>query len=293
MFLKNFISIFRPTHWVKNFLCFAGLIFGERLFSLQSFSSTVLLFIIFSFASSSIYIFNDINDLEFDKLHPNKKGRLIASGLLNIKYAYLIFFIISIISLASSFFLINNVFFIIVLYLINGISYTIYFKQFPIIDVIIIGIGFVLRLLSGIYLLNDSPTVWIILCTFFLAIFLGFGKRLGEYKANNSKDNKRSKQRPVLRFYTGKYLNTLINDSSIMTIICYSIFTVVSGRNPNLIITIPIVFYSISYYKSLIMYSNSEEPEKILITDMKLICSIVMWLSLSIIILYTDFLSFI
>ena len=292
MYLYNKLSILRPVHWIKNFLCFSGLIFGGRLFNLESFSSATLLFIIFSFTSSSIYIFNDIIDKEFDKHHHKKKYRLIASGLINIKLAYLFFFLLLIFSLTSSYLLSINVFYIIILYLINGILYTLYLKNIPIIDITIIALGFVLRLLSGIYLYNDSPTVWIILCTFFLAMFLGFGKRYAEYKSNSLNENEILKRRPVLKYYSLEYLNTLINDTSIITIISYSIFTVASGRNPNLIITIPIVFYSITYYKSLIIQSNSEEPEKIFTSNLNIIIPIILWLLLSICILYSDFLLF-
>ena len=172
------------------------------------------------------------------------------------------------------------------------ITNTLYHKNIPIIDITIIALGFVLRLLSGIYLYNDSPTVWIILCTFFLAMFLGFGKRYAEYKSNSLNENEILKRRPVLKYYSLEYLNTLINDTSIITIISYSIFTVASGRNPNLIITIPIVFYSITYYKSLIIQSNSEEPEKIFTSNLNIIIPIILWLLLSICILYSDFLLF-
>jgi len=283
------LSILRPLHWIKNILCFAGLIFGGRLFNIESLSSAILLFIIFSITSSAIYIFNDIKDKKFDEHHYKKKNRLIASGLISIRLAYLIFSLLLISSLMSSYLLSINVFYIIVLYLINGIIYTLYLKNIPIIDVTIIALGFVFRLLSGIYLYNDSPTVWIILCTFFLAMFLGFGKRYAEYKSKPLDKNKNLKRRPVLRYYSLQYLNTLINDTSIITIISYSIFTVASGRNTNLIITIPIVFYSISYYKSLIMYSNSEEPEKILISNLNIIFPIILWLLISVSILYSDF----
>ena len=288
MSLLKKISILRPLHWIKNFLCFSGLIFGGRLFNLESILLSIELFIIFSLVSSSIYIFNDIKDKDIDRHHPIKKNRLIASGNLSIRSAYLIFTLILFLSLAYSYHLSINIFYITLLYTVNGILYTLFFKNIPVVDIIIIGFGFVLRLLSGIYLFNDHPTVWIILCTFFLAIFLGYGKRLGEYQNQILNKEKLVLKRPVLKNYSKDYLINLINDTSIITIISYSIFTVASGKNNNLVLTIPIVFFSISYYKNLIITNPFEEPEKIISSDIKIMLSIIIWLLLSVLILYTD-----
>ena len=219
MSLLKKISILRPLHWIKNFLCFSGLIFGGRLFNLESILLSIELFIVFSLVSSSIYIFNDIKDKNIDRHHPVKKNRLIASGDLSTKSSYLIFTLILFFSLVYSYHLSINVFYITLLYTVNGILYTLFFKNIPVVDVIIIGIGFILRLLSGIYLFDDPPTVWIILCTFFLAIFIGYGKRLGEYQNQLLNNKELIPKRPVLKKYSKDFLINLINDTSIITII--------------------------------------------------------------------------
>ena len=147
------------------------------------------LFIVFSLVSSSIYIFNDIKDKNIDRHHPIKKNRIIASGDLSTKNSYNIY-VSFIIESRILYYLSINVLYITFLYILNGILYTLFLKNIPVVDVIVIGVGFILRLLSGIYLFNDPPTVWIILCTFFLAIFIGYGKRFGEYQnqlLNNEK----------------------------------------------------------------------------------------------------------
>src|SRR5439155_3653504 len=128
-----------------------------------------------------------------------------------------------------------------------------------------------------VFVVNEQPTTWITLCTFFLALFLGFSKRraeLGELAAQS--DNQ---QRPVLSKYSLGSLDSLVNSMATLAVMCYALFTVTSGKNPSLVITVPIVVYAILYYKMLVLTRiGGQEPDRILLYDRRIQVTILFWL---------------
>ena len=142
------------------------------------------------------------------------------------------------------------VFYIIIFYLVNNLFYNIFIKRYIIVDILSIALGFIFRLISGIYALDIIPTPWIVLCTFFLALFLGFSKRRAELKNLNGDFSQRS----VLKKYKIKFLDSLINDAAFGAIISYSIFCTINQNSMGLIITILPVYYALMHYK--IRYSK-------------------------------------
>ena len=204
----------------------------------------------------------------------------------------------------------------VLLYAINNIAYSLKLKNLPLFDVNCIAFGFVLRLLAGIYALGDMPTAWIVLCTFFLTLFLGFGKRRSEllsllkcqmnpefslesYSEHSNfnqsylqlfyQRGKTNQQRPVLSQYTLPYLDSLLNSTATMTIMCYALFTITSGKNPSLVVTVPIVYYAVMHYKWLVtVLAGGEEPSRILLQDYPLKFSLLIWLVSYLLIIYFD-----
>ena len=159
----------------------------------------------------------------------------------------------------------------------------------PIADIFSISFGFILRLMSGIYCIGDTPTAWIFLCTMFLALFLGFSKRKAEFTKIKSDKDYNLAQRPVLKFYNEKIIDNMVSNSSIGAIFTYALFTTSSGENPTLVLTVPIVYYAISYYKVLLFEKGEgEEPESILIKDRVILSCVIVWFSLYILIKYLD-----
>src|SRR5690606_14525797 len=159
-------------------------------------------------------------------------------------------------------------------------------KHLVMLDVFVVAMGFVLRLLAGIYVLGDMPTAWNVLCTMFLALFLGFAKRRAELTANNCEND--GAKRPVLDDYSVTTLNSLLNSAATMTVITYALFTATSGKNPSLVVTVPIVYYAIMHYKMLLLHGRGgEEPEWILLRNRPIQLSIILWLALTLLILYT------
>ena len=317
--LSPLIKLLRPHQWTKNLFYLAGLLFGGRLLEPQSILLSILTVIFFSAMASAIYIFNDIQDRERDRQHPKKKYRPIASRQVSIKTGLAIAFCLITVSLLGAYSLGIATFICVLLYAINNIIYSLKLKNLPLLDVSCIAFGFVLRLLAGIYALGDMPTAWIVLCTFFLTLFLGFSKRRSELlsllhlqnnqetfysetslqpdlKSPNSEPSylelfyqrgSKNQQRPVLSQYTLPYLDSLLNSTATMTIMCYALFTIQSGKNPSLVITVPIVYYAVMHYKWLVtVLADGEEPSRILIQDPTIKLSLIIWLISYLVILY-------
>jgi len=284
-----YLNLLRPHQWSKNLLCFAGLLFGGKLFQINAVLLSSFVFFVFSLASSSVYIFNDIIDRERDRQHQKKRHRPIASGKISGIVAGTLGAIIGIASFIGAYLLNPVVFAIVILYVINNIFYSFKLKHVPIIDVLSISFGFVLRLLSGIYILGEQPTAWIVLCTMFLALFLGFSKRRAEYISAGNWSFEEVEQRPVLKRYNHLFLDSMVNDTALASVITYALFTTSSGKNPTLISTVPIVYYAIMHYKHMLMMHNrGEEPDLILLKDWKIWLSIIVWVLAFILIYYYD-----
>ncbi|MGB0582493.1 MAG: decaprenyl-phosphate phosphoribosyltransferase [Limisphaerales bacterium] len=274
------LKLIRPHQWTKNAFCFAGVVFGGRLAETDAHLKALGVFACFCAVSSATYVFNDIRDRELDKEHPKKKNRPIASGKVSVGTAAVVCVLLLIGGLLGAYQLgrdsSDSVLICLLTYLSVNFAYCVDLKHRAIVDVNCIASGFVLRVLSGIYLLGDKPTVWIVLCTFTLALLLALAKRRGELES--IRQGSGEEQRPVLWSYTLPFLDTLINSAATVSVVAYSLFTVLGGKNPALCLTIPIVYYGIMRYKFLaIVKHRTEEPEKVMLKDKGMLFTLVMW----------------
>lgn len=274
------LKLIRPHQWTKNVFCFAGVVFGGRLAEPDAHLKALGVFACFCAVSSATYVFNDIRDRELDKEHPKKKNRPIASGKVSVPTAAVVCVLLLVAGLLGAYRLgldsSDSVLICLLTYLSINFAYCVDLKHRAIVDVNCIASGFVLRVLSGIYLLGDKPTVWIVLCTFTLALLLALAKRRGELESIQQGSGE--EQRPVLWSYTLPFLDTLINSAATVSVVAYSLFTVLGGKNPALCITIPIVYYGIMRYKFLaIVKRRTEEPEKVMLKDKGMLFSLVTW----------------
>jgi len=178
--LINYIHLLRPKHWIKNIFIFAALIFSLNLFNIVKLIASLQSFFAFCLASSFVYIINDIIDIEQDRKHPKKRNRPIASGKISIKNAIIISIVCLIISMAFAYFVNLNTLIIILVYIFVNIFYSIKIKNVVILDVMFIALGFILRMIAGSTAIEVSFSNWILLTTFCISLFLGFGKRRGE-----------------------------------------------------------------------------------------------------------------
>lgn len=278
--IKDLFISMRPQQWYKNLLVFAALVFSKNMFNLELLKLTILGFIAFCLASSGQYILNDILDKEKDRKHPKKCKRPIASGKISIKVAVTYSIMIFSVSLATSY-LLNFWFLLAVLsYLLLNSTYSILLKNFVLLDVLTISAGFVIRAISGCFLINVLISPWLVLCTSFLAIFLALSKRRHElvFLNEEAKDH-----RKVLGLYSKEVVEHMVSTAASMAIISYSLYTF--SENIEMMLTIPLVLYGMFRYLLLIHTKNFGETE-LFFKDKGLFFSIVLWILMVIILLY-------
>ncbi len=275
--LRALVKTMRPRQWPKNAFLFAALVFDGKLFRLPDFLRTFSGFILFCMISSSVYIFNDLMDVEADRLHPVKKNRPIASGKLPVPIAVAAGTILALLSVGLGFLLAWQFALTVLVYFCMILVYSKWLKHVPILDVLILAAGFVLRVHAGTTLIvveRFSP--WLYVLMSLLALYLGFGKRRAEL-AMLSGDT--ANQRKVLDGYTIPLLDQFITIVSGTTILAYSLYTFFRlPDNHTLMLTIPFVIYAIFRYLYLIQVRQiGGEPEEILLSDHPFQISLVLW----------------
>ena len=264
-----YIHQMRPRQYAKNAFIFAPLIFDRQLFHPHSLLITFLGFITLCILSSGVYVLNDIVDVNADRNHPQKKYRPIASGKISIRNAKLFCTALFAIAFLMAFFIDRTFLLLCFLMLLINLAYSFKLKHIPLIDIITIGILFLLRVYSGAVLIRVkifSP--WLYIVTFMLALYLGFGKRRTELASLEGTQNT---TRPVLDGYTIPFLDQLISIISAVIIMSYALYTF-SGpavpSNNRMLLTIPFVVYGIFRYLYLLQVKHQGgAPEEVLLSD--------------------------
>jgi 4-hydroxybenzoate polyprenyltransferase len=277
--LTALIKTMRPRQWTKNVFIFAALVFDKQLLSPDSFLRTLAGFALFCLISSSVYIFNDLADVEADRKHPEKKNRPIASGKLPINAAWIAGIALVIFTFALSWLLSTNFLVVVVLYFLINMAYSKWLKHIPILDVLIIASGFVLRVHAGVTLIDvERFSPWLYVVMTLLSLFLGFGKRRAELAllAHGA-----GSHRKVLDGYTLPLLDQYIMIVSGTTIVAYSLYTFSAPNVPDnhsMMLTIPFVVYAIFRYLYLIEVKHAGgAPEEILLSDRPFQIAMILW----------------
>lgn len=281
------MKLLRVEQWSKNGFVFVPLFFSQNLLDTHFLALSFSAFFSFCFISSSTYIINDILDKERDKYHPIKKLRAIASGKISILWGFISSFVLLILSIFVASSLPQTFFLVILGYLFLQIFYTLFFKNYVILDGICISLGFILRILGGGVAIDVPISSWLFLCTFFLALFLAFCKRRSEMELQNYVE-----QRSVLEKYSKSFLEHLISISAGIAVLCYSLYiispeTIKKFHSPYLILTLPFVVYGIYRYLYLVHIRNvGENPSIVLFKDKPFLLNILLWLIIFFGILY-------
>ncbi|MGU9058480.1 decaprenyl-phosphate phosphoribosyltransferase [Clostridium perfringens] len=282
-FIINLLKLMRPKQWIKNFFVFGALIFSYSFLNLNKTISALTAFIMFCLISSTVYIMNDILDVEKDRVHPKKRFRPIASGAISIKQATIALVVLLAISMISSFMINKGLFFILVLYFINNIFYSFKIKNIVILDVISIAVGFILRVIAGGLAIDVSLSGWILLCTFFISLFLGFEKRRNEIIKLEGKANE---HRKILDDYSDELLKQFSDITLTCTVISYAMYTFVAYENAYMMITNIFVVYGLFRYKYLSMKKGQGgSPTETVMTDKSIIIDVILWVITSVVIL--------
>ena len=275
--LRSLLKTMRPRQWTKNIFVFAALVFDGKLFHLTGFLRTLAGFGLFCLISSAVYIFNDLLDVKTDRQHPVKKNRPIASGKLPVPIAIVAGTVLALVALGMGYLLAWQFGLTVLVYFVLMLAYSKWLKHIPILDVLILAAGFVLRVHSGTTLITvERFSPWLYVLMTLLALYLGFGKRRAELAllAGDATNH-----RKVLDGYTLPLLDQFITIVSSTTILAYSLYTFdrLPG-NHTLMLTIPFVVYALFRYLYLIEVKHiGGEPEEILLTDRPFQISIVLW----------------
>jgi 4-hydroxybenzoate polyprenyltransferase len=277
--IKSIIKTMRPKQWLKNGFIFAALIFDKQFLSLQPLLTTIAGFFLLGIGASAVYFINDLADLEQDRLHPKKRYRPMASGALPLSVGRVMAAILLIVALGAGFAL-NTAFGIVIsIYLIMNFFYSFWLKHVPIIDVLVLASGFVLRVGAGVVLITvERFSPWLYVCTSLLALFIGLGKRRSELVLLAEGANT---HRRVFDHYTVPFLDQLIIIVSSTTIIAYSLYTFSAENLPNnhlMMLTIPFVIYGIFRYLYLVNIEDAGgAPEELVFSDWPLLITIFLW----------------
>lgn len=282
--LKGYLQLLRPRQWIKNFFIFAALLFSRNIGKPQYLLAALYAFMCFCAASSSVYIFNDIIDIEKDRKHPRKRKRPLAAGIISRREAQITAAFMIPTAVIFSFMLNRSFGLIITAYLLNNLLYTLYLKHIVILDVMSIALGFILRVAGGAVAIGVYISPWLILCTFTLALFLGFSKRRNELQV--LQENAQS-HRLILEQYSLEFIDHMLSIVTVSTLISYSLYTFFASDNKYSMVTIFFVLYGIFRYQYIIYNKNAgESPEEIVLTDKPLLINILLWILASLVILY-------
>jgi len=284
----------RPRQWLKNLSLYTGLVFSGWLFWAEKFWTVTAAWLVFSILTSSVYIFNDIVDINSDKNHPFKKFRPIASGQLPVGIA--LFFSLSgvFLSLVLGWSLSYFLFLVMIAYLMLQFVYTTWLKHRPIVDVMAIALGFLMRVYAGAFIIGAHINVWLLLCIISFSLFLAIGKRRSELTLLQGKLGTRKVlgryPEKLLDLYTVMFANTtwltyalftfmfpaFEFKGKVLTLLSYLPHTFRSEK--WLMLTIPVVIYGVMRYLQLIYEKNQgESPEKILTSDRPMLITISLW----------------
>lgn len=295
MFVQKLYAILkaaRPNQWTKNLVVFTSLIFSGKLFDPVLFRYTFFGFVLFALLSSTSYIFNDIIDLPFDKKHPLKRKRPIASGELSVQDASFVVFLLSFVTLLGALYISIPLFAISLIFLLLHFAYSLYLKHRPIVDIFAISFSFMIRAFAGQVITGYHIQVWLVLSIFFISLFLATVKRHAELVVQGTD------ARLSLIFYKEHFLNFLSTTFATLTITTYSLYTFL--ETPPIIevplareffafipafearkwfmITIPLVAFGIARYAQLLYErEQGENPEKMILRDKPLVGTIVLW----------------
>ncbi len=278
--LCSMIRLLRPPQWLKNLFCFGGVVFAGKVRDPAALAQAFTVFLVFCAVSSAVYVFNDLIDREADARHPQKRARPLASGAVRPGEAVALGLVCAAFAGFGAVCLGGAVAAVVLAYAGLNVAYSLGLKRFAILDVMVIAAGFILRVFAGTEAVRVPASAWILICTFFLSMFLGFAKRRAEIEGG-------SRARAVLADYSAETLQRFCYIFATLAIAAYAIFTTSIAAERTLIITCPPVVYGILRYLLLVeRHEGDEQIEAILFRDRPIQAAILLWLGLHAAILY-------
>lgn len=277
--VRGLLRTMRISQWTKNVIVYAALVFDGKLNDPELVWRTTLVAICFCLLSSSVYLMNDLVDIEKDRQHPRKKLRPLPSGQLSPAVAVVAAIVLAVVGMAASIWIDAWVGVVTGLYLVQNVAYSFYLKNIVIVDVMVLSLGFLLRVIAGVLVVNVSNfSPWLYVCVTLLALFLGFGKRRHEITllAGDAGNHRAS-----LAQYNLPLLDQLIGLVTTSTLVSYTLYTFEAQTalaGWRMLLTVPFVFYFIARYLYLIHVRKlGGAPDELLLKDRPLLINSALW----------------
>ena len=286
--LRGLVVSLRPRQWVKNLFVFAGLVFAQRLFT-ASVWPALAAFAIFCALSGAIYLLNDVADRDKDRLHPRKRERPIAAGLLAVPVALGSATLLIVAGLAAAVALSPGFAVVALAYVILLTGYSVVLKHVVIVDVLTVALGFVLRAVGGALAIGVDISGWLLICTVLIALFLALGKRRHEYL---TLEGEAARHRPILAEYSAGLLDQMIAVVTASTVTAYALYTmspetVAKFHTQLLPATLPFVLYGIFRYLYLLYRRQlGGNPSELFLNDRALLVNTIGWILAVLLIIY-------
>ncbi len=305
--LRDIFRLLRPRQWTKNLAIFAALLFSGQLFDPLLIERAILGFLVFCTLSSSIYIINDILDVEKDRLHPFKKFRPLANNDVSINVAIVLAAVLAIGSVIASYLIAPGFFFIAIVYFVLNLAYSAYLKHIEIIDILTLAAGYILRVFAGEVVSSSHISAWLFLTVISLSLFLAIGKRRSEITLLANQPGAALATRKTLSHYTEKLLDVYLSIFATSTFISYALFTFLENpagiqfnlelipadilgtilqRKWLMVTIVPVAYGLMRYLQRIYEKHEGESPERVLFSDRPILISVIVWAVLVIILQY-------
>lgn len=284
----KYITLCRPSHWIKNFLIFVPLIFDQKLLSSPHLIETIATFLLFCVSASSVYAFNDAHDKKADSQHQVKQNRPVACGKISRFEAKVFSLLLCVTALLSAAFISSELTSIIAIYFFLNILYTLFLKGSMINDVFCLSIFFLLRCFAGANASNSTLSHWVIIIVFLLSMFLGVAKRRQDLTLSSDEEKIQITKVNSAKSLYDQILTTLIPSIAVV----YMLYTVdrtttEKYQTSALIYTIPFVYYGLFRYLLLIHVDRKgDDPVTVLLSDTGIKITIVLWAISCMVIIY-------
>ena len=295
--MLSLVKSMRPRQWVKNLVIFLPLVFslneawslstGNELPTLTLLSKNIIALVSFIFACSAIYILNDLLDAESDRNHHSKKFRPIAAGEINTSIALFTAVLFTVVALLIASLVNTKLFYAVGAYMMLMVVYSLFLREIMILDIFAISSGFVIRVVAGALAINIPVSPWLYVCMGFGALFIALSKRHAEL---NVTETKNGYNRTTLQKYSLGLIETFITLALSTTLMSYILYTFTAPNLPDnnaMMLTIPFIVYGTFRYLYLVKERwLGEKPEDVLVTDRPLIICVILWLTVTVTVLY-------
>jgi len=296
----KYLRLIRVHQWIKNVFVFVPLLFSQHLFDLYYFLDAFSAFLVFCFASSAIYVINDIVDIEADRAHPVKKNRPLPSGDISTRAAIITASLILVLVFWLMMYFNNEFILLVIGFVVLNVLYSFWMKNVVLLDVFSIAAGFSIRVLAGAFVIQVPISSWLLLTTMFISLFLGVMKRRAElilisenvHQDSIAADQSSNRSRKVLTQYSLNFADQMATVAAAGVIICYALYSVAPRtvsvfQTERLIYTTPFVVFGIFRFMYLeYMSGKGENTTRLIATDLYMILDVIVYIVATIVIIY-------